>query len=192
MTRVLTWGLLLTLLLASRTSRAQVPDEGKHIWIGPPARFGPGTTRNSYPSMGINRFDPYVWPSLREALTQYGFCGKKIGPAGAGNIYASVLKPPGTASPPPALPAVLIVHVPADAALVIGGHATVQRGELRRFVTPPLAGGQPLAYEIEARWREGRREMRRTQVIQLAPGERSTVDFLPEEQLGPPRKLGNP
>lgn len=192
MTRPRTWTLLLAVLLACGTALAQPDDGGKRIWIGPPARFGPGTTRNSYPSMGINRFDPYVWPSLREALTQYGFCGKKIGPTGAGNIYASVLGPGTAASRPPALPAVLILRVPADAAVVIGGQATAQRGELRRFVTPPLEGGRPVAYEVEARWREGGREVRRRQVIHLAPGNRSTVDFLAEEQLGPPRKLGEP
>lgn len=92
-------GVLLAALAS--TAAAQAPD-GRRIWIGPPARIGPHTTNNGLPSQGINRYMDYSWPSLREALAQYGFCGKRIGPAAVPLTVPP--RPPGWGPPPPPAP----------------------------------------------------------------------------------------
>lgn len=69
-------GLLLACVAAAAT--AQPPGPPRRLWIGPPTRVGPLTTNNGQPSMGINRYMEYSWPSLGEALARYGFCGKRI------------------------------------------------------------------------------------------------------------------
>jgi uncharacterized protein (TIGR03000 family) len=110
--------------------------------------------------------------------------------------------PPPAALPPlaepdigvPATAALLRVRVPADAEVWISDEPTRQRGELRRFVTPPLEAGRNQGYTVRARWTEGGRPVERTEVVRVHPGDRLMVDFLspPEDapaSLGVPRKL---
>ena len=94
----------------------------------------------------------------------------------------------------PATAALLRVHVPADAEVWISDEPTKQRGELRRFVTPPLEAGRNQGYAVRARWTEDGRPVERTEMVRVHPGDRITVDFLspPEDapaSLGPPRRL---
>ncbi|HEV3258554.1 MAG TPA: TIGR03000 domain-containing protein [Gemmataceae bacterium] len=91
---------------------------------------------------------------------------------------------------------VFSVRVPADADLWFDGTRTVQRGSLRRFVTPALAGGHIFSYAVHARWLQGGREVDRTQAVAVRAGDRVTVDFLSAEQgaasLPLPRKIERP
>src|SRR5258707_4204006 len=48
----------------------------------------------------------------------------------------------------------LVVHLPDEKAkLTIGGAATRQKGETRRFTTPPLVPGKQYTYVLVATWR---------------------------------------
>ncbi|HVS35606.1 MAG TPA: TIGR03000 domain-containing protein [Gemmataceae bacterium] len=78
----------------------------------------------------------------------------------------------------PATAAVLRVHVPADAEVWVSGDATTQRGEQRRFITPPLEAGRNQGYTLRARWMEGGKPVERTEDVRVHPGDRLTVDFL--------------
>ncbi len=78
--------------------------------------------------------------------------------------------------------AVLRVRVPADAKVWVSGAATTQRGELRRFITPPLEAGRNQGYELRARWTEGGKPVERTEAVRVHPGDRLTVDFLSPAQ----------
>ncbi len=51
--------------------------------------------------------------------------------------------------------AILIVHVHPDASLTVDGTATKQKGELRRFSTPPLEAGKTYHYTLIAEWMPG-------------------------------------
>ncbi len=78
--------------------------------------------------------------------------------------------------------AVLRVRVPADAKVWVSGAATTQRGELRRFITPPLEAGRNQGYELRARWTEGGKPVERTEAVRVHPGDRLTIDFLAPTQ----------
>jgi uncharacterized protein (TIGR03000 family) len=84
----------------------------------------------------------------------------------------------------PATAAVLRVRVPADAEVWIAGDPTTQRGELRRFITPPLEAGRNQGYALRARWMEGGKTIERTDDVRVHPGDRLTVDFLAAPQVG--------
>ncbi len=84
---------------------------------------------------------------------------------------------------------VLRVHVPADAALWFSETPTTQPGELRTFVTPPLAEGR-YEYAIRARWKENGKDVEQTRRVIVHPGDRLTVDFRAAE-LPAPQKLDN-
>lgn len=78
--------------------------------------------------------------------------------------------------------AVLVnVKVPPQAEILFGGEKTSQRGSFRQFVTPSLTPGREYAYEIQARWKEGDREVDRTRKITVHAGDRLTVDFTKPE-----------
>jgi uncharacterized protein (TIGR03000 family) len=93
----------------------------------------------------------------------------------------------------PTAAAVLRVRVPTDAEVWVSGEATTQRGDMRRFITPPLEAGRNQGYTLRARWTEGGKAVERSEDVRVHPGDRLTVDFLapPEDQpehLGPPRQ----
>src|SRR5262249_56280979 len=48
-------------------------------------------------------------------------------------------------------PAVIVVSLPADAALTVDGNMTKSVGQTRRLVTPSLPVGQAFAYTLEAK-----------------------------------------
>jgi uncharacterized protein (TIGR03000 family) len=90
--------------------------------------------------------------------------------------------------------AVLVrVLVPADAQVWFSGEPTTQRGSPRLFVTPSLAEGKALTYEVRARWTEDGKAVEQTRQVVVHPGDRITVDFLtPQADLPVPRRLGQP
>jgi len=73
--------------------------------------------------------------------------------------------------------ALLRVYVPTEAELWVSDRATIQRGNVRVFVTPPLVAGGLSTYEIRARWLDQGRVRERTLQVKVAPGDRVTVDF---------------
>ncbi len=56
------------------------PGQGR-IWIGPPAnpeRYSRFATDNGIPGTGHYAYFDYNWPSLRQALDQYGLFGRRV------------------------------------------------------------------------------------------------------------------
>jgi uncharacterized protein (TIGR03000 family) len=79
-------------------------------------------------------------------------------------------------------PATIVVRLPADARLVVDGDETRQRGEVRRFHSPPLAPGRTFRYNLEAIWTRDGKTVRRTQVARVRAGEETVVDFTVEDR----------
>lgn len=67
------------------------------------------------------------------------------------------------------------VQVPPQAALWFNGVRMHQAGATRRFVTPPIPAGESYTYTVEARWREGGRELALSEQLTLRPGERASL-----------------
>ena len=158
------------------------------ILIGGPSDNGVDTGFGYYPGdhgfvPGYGTYpDPYFVNSPQIAINYWKWKGPP--PVAAA---PAVIDPD---APPTA--AVLRVHVPAGAEVWVSGDATTQRGEVRRFITPPLEAGRNQGYELRARWTEGGKPVERTEDVRVHPGDRLTVDFLapPEpERLGPPRQV---
>jgi uncharacterized protein (TIGR03000 family) len=177
--------LLILLLPCAVGARAQPP----LYRIGAP--YPPVTdpnlmTDNGIPGTGSYYYRDYPYPSLREALQEYGLFGHRF--------QARAAAP--AAMPTPSSAALIRVHLPADAELRLGGQVTSQRGAWRRFVTPPLPSGPALGYEVEARWNERGREIRQSRTVRVEPGSEVVVDFLTgggdSSILPPPRPLPPP
>lgn len=155
------------------------------ILIGGPSDNGVDTGQGYYP--GGNGFvpgygnypDPYYVNSPQLAINFW----KWRGPPPA----AAVVDPEAGVD---AAAAVLRLRVPAGAEVWMSDSPTTQRGEWRRFVTPPLEAGRNQGYEVRARWTENGKPVERTEVVRVRPGDRLTVDFVGEaEELAPPRDL---
>ncbi len=79
-------------------------------------------------------------------------------------------------------PARIIVKLPADAALWVGGDFTTQTGTVREFNSPPLTVGQKSWYVLRARWIEGEKYFDRTRKVAVTGGETTRVDFTAPEK----------
>jgi uncharacterized protein (TIGR03000 family) len=99
----------------------------------------------------------------------------------------------GYLPPPPAqpraAPATLVVRLPVDALLDIEGNRTRSTGEVRRFVSPPLAMGKKYHYTFKATWRDGSKQVVRERVVPVVAGQEVIVDLRQEES---PRKNEQP
>jgi uncharacterized protein (TIGR03000 family) len=74
-------------------------------------------------------------------------------------------------------PAVIQVSLPADARLLVDGHATTSTSSQRTFITPALAMGQTFNYTLRAEVvREGRAVVE-TQQITVRGGEETPISF---------------
>ncbi len=74
-------------------------------------------------------------------------------------------------------PAVVIVRLPAEAELVIGGFKSKQKTPVREFDTPPLAPGKKFAYRIRAVWKDGGKEVKRQTTIIVRAGETTEINL---------------
>ncbi len=74
-------------------------------------------------------------------------------------------------------PAVVLIRVPRDAKVWIDGAPTQQRGELRRFQTPPLSLARTFSYKIEAIWNENGQQVMRERHIDYLAGETVEIDL---------------
>jgi len=173
------------------------PGQGR-IWIGPPAdpeRYYRFATDNGIPGTGRYAYTDYNWPSLREALDQYGLFGRRFRQQNQ-DTRNDAGTPRDASVSSAASSAVLRVLLPADAELWVADQATSSRGVERQFVTPPLEPGCHYSGEIRVRWLENGREIVRRQALTVHAGDRRTVDFrTPSDDpllLNPPRKLGVP
>jgi uncharacterized protein (TIGR03000 family) len=94
-----------------------------------------------------------------------------------------------TASPPLALgqegtahPANLTVMVPADAQLTVDGVKTTQKGETRKFISPPLQAGKRYVYTLRATWMESGKEVEVKRDVRVEAGKETKVDLREEEK----------
>jgi uncharacterized protein (TIGR03000 family) len=83
-----------------------------------------------------------------------------------------------------ALPVRLEVRIQPDAELWIEGAKTVQRGDVREFISPPVQPGRSYTYEMMVKWMDNGQERAQTRHIQVEPGRLVQVDLLraPEEK----------
>lgn len=103
--RPVCWSVLGLVLTWAGGAVAQAPAPRAIVYIGPlyPKRYA---SDNGIPGTGNYAYNHYRWPSLREALAEYGWFGRKIrSPEQVGQ--GSTLVPPVN-SPSPAPPAQLL------------------------------------------------------------------------------------
>jgi uncharacterized protein (TIGR03000 family) len=96
-------------------------------------------------------------------------------PQMSGDVTIYPPAPPGT---PEASQVMIEVRVPAmDADISIGGEKTMQKGMIRRYVSPPITPGRTYTYDINARWLENGREITRYRTLQVQAGQRLGIDL---------------
>lgn len=71
----------------------------------------------------------------------------------------------------------IVLKVPADANVVIGGMKTLQRGTVRTFYTPELAPGYKYQYEVTVTWKEGGKERKKSEWVNVTPGKITNLDW---------------
>ncbi len=86
------------------------------------------------------------------------------------------------------------LRVPADAKVSFEGEKTIQTGNWRRYVSPPITPGENYTYDIQANWMENGRQVTRTRHVPVHAGQMVRVDFLRRESsdeatdgVAPPR-----
>jgi uncharacterized protein (TIGR03000 family) len=80
-----------------------------------------------------------------------------------------------------AVPAYLVVYVPANAQLTIDNFKTLQTGTVRRFESPVLPPGQPFTYHVKASWSDGKKEIVNEKDVRVVAGQETKVDFRQEQ-----------
>jgi len=77
-------------------------------------------------------------------------------------------------------PAYLKLSVPAAAIVEIEGVKTTQTGEVRRFVSPPLAAGKNYTYTVKVTWKDADgKPQSKEETVKVVPGETVVVDLRP-------------
>jgi len=72
----------------------------------------------------------------------------------------------------------IVLKIPADAAVVISGTKTMQKGSVRTFYTPDLLPGWKYQYEVTVTWTEGGKAQKRTEWIDVIPGKTTNLDWI--------------
>jgi uncharacterized protein (TIGR03000 family) len=80
-------------------------------------------------------------------------------------------------------PVVITVRLPAEAELKLEDVKTSGTGTLRRFRTPPVAGGRDYTYHLEATWREGTQTRTVQRSVKVRAGDEIEVDLHPDGEL---------
>ncbi len=75
-------------------------------------------------------------------------------------------------------PAVIVVRLPAEAELFIGGMRSKQQTALREFDTPSLVPGKKFAYALKATWKDGEKEEKFEAIIIVQAGETKEINIL--------------
>lgn len=86
-------------------------------------------------------------------------------------------------------PATIVVRVPADAVIVVGGQTTTQKGAERQFLTPELVPGYTYSYRLEARWTESGKEVKQSRVVEFTAGKTTVVDLRSTEGSAQPKAV---
>ncbi len=73
--------------------------------------------------------------------------------------------------------ACIYVKVPADAEVWLEGRRMSQGGEVRKFLSPPLAPQQHYVYKIRARWKQGTGRLEQLREVRVVRGENILVTF---------------
>jgi len=69
------------------------------------------------------------------------------------------------------------IRVPAGAKIWFGKKETVQSGESRSFVSPPLDPGSDYTYDIRATWKEGGRTVERKRHVTVHAGDKLNLNL---------------
>jgi uncharacterized protein (TIGR03000 family) len=146
------------------------------------------------PDSQLPEVDFYYWPSFREALSQYGWFGRKACSSESGAWSSSLpvsspavrelpatgelMPPPQPTSTPVRLgrPLVLVV-VPDDAEVSLDGSPTKQTGRVRVFLADRPRGAEA-SHEVRVRWVDSGQEITNRQTIIVRPGDRVVVNYL--------------
>lgn len=81
--------------------------------------------------------------------------------------------------------AVIVVRLPAEAELFIGGMKSTQRSAVREFDTPPLTPGQYFSYPLKAVWKDGAKVVKREATIIVQAGKTTKVNVRELKPLRP-------
>jgi uncharacterized protein (TIGR03000 family) len=178
-------------LTASAWSKAEPPWYRGHVHIGEEnayTRSIPGSfNRDLGPPKWASSVEYYYnWPTLRQALDEYGWFGHrhhKRGPDSGPSPGISVTPieyPPAEyiKAPEPTAPAHFRVDVPEQARVWFDDQATMQTGTTRLFVTGPLERGHDYVFQVKASWKSGEKEINRTLAIHFKAGEEKTITFI--------------
>ena len=72
------------------------------------------------------------------------------------------------------------IHVPPHARVFFDGAPTLQPGEFRQFVSPPLEPNRTYSYEIRAAWTENGGTVEERRKLEIRRGQELKIDFLAE------------
>jgi len=85
----------------------------------------------------------------------------------------------------PANTVLITANVPVQAEVWIGNQRMNQSGLTRNYVSPPLANADSTYfYEMRVRWSENGQNVERMRKVFFKPGDRLTVQFRPETEVG--------
>jgi uncharacterized protein (TIGR03000 family) len=121
---------------------------------------------------------PYDWTSI--PWNGYSYPGRplfKSSTCFAAPAPVELVPVPAGAVATSSAPAVVAVHVPADAELWFDGSRTDQTGSDRSFESPPLPPGKVFHYTVRARWMDGGKRMEQFQLIQVRAGQQARATF---------------
>jgi len=88
--------------------------------------------------------------------------------------------------------AIVIVRLPANATLTIGGANTTQIGAERSFISPPLTLGQTYYYALKATWTENGQTKTVSREVPVRAGQRTEVDLTGPPPAGPGKEPAVP
>jgi uncharacterized protein (TIGR03000 family) len=116
----------------------------------------------------------------------YGCSGGRYGCCGGGGCGGGAMPPAGERVPAPKKTqaddrATIVVNLPADARLTVGGQPTTSTSSERRFITPPLATDRDSHYTFRAEIVRDGQTVSVIREVAVRPGEETqvTLDFAP-------------
>jgi uncharacterized protein (TIGR03000 family) len=77
--------------------------------------------------------------------------------------------------------ATIVVHLPANARLLVNGKLTRSTSETRRFVSPPLEAGKSYHYDFEARVERDGKVHSIPQRVEVRAGEKREISLIERE-----------
>jgi uncharacterized protein (TIGR03000 family) len=136
----------------------------------------------SYPASGANLPTLPLAGAPRDAFrpspSVFGSAG--VGAFGGGArpyFYLNGVKLPAGRAAPSDNRARIWLAVPADAQVWFDGETTKQTGELRHFVSPPLAPGRSYTYSVRVRWTKDGKPAEEERRVSVRAGGSSWSDF---------------